>query len=415
MPTEVPAGSNLAVKLFSVALFGEQWRRSTFRRNMTGPAPKQADAERNAKGQTDPGFPFVTITDLSKGPGEEVTMDLFHRIKGKPVMGDRKLAGRLMKLTSSSMSMKINQCRGGVETGGQMSQKRTAHNLRTIAKANLAGWNASLYDQLAQVHVSGARGYQDDEEWVVPLDSDPDTVDILVNPVLPPTRNRRRFAGDATSVSNIDATDVMTLTELDKIRAVIDDMPMPMQSCKLVDGGGTEDPEADEEPMYVLWVTGRVWYQLETQTTGQAWRTFLQNAWNRANNKGWKGHPLFNGQPGMWNGILVKKMRRAIRFPAGSTVVEYDANNAPQNVTVGAVSVDRCILLGAQALGIAFGRHNQSGYHFSWHEETTDHDNIKEISTASMGGMAKIRFTGSDGAPTDFGVMTIDVAAPAIT
>lgn len=415
MPTEVAAGTSLAIKLYSVALFGEQFRRSTFRKNMTGPAPKQSNAERNAKGQTDAGFPFVNITDLSKGPGERVSVDLFHRVKGKPVMGDRKLAGRLMALTSSSMEIKINQCRGGVETGGRMSQKRTTHNLRTLAKANLGGWNASLGDQLAQVHVAGARGYQDDEEWVVPLAADPDFSDIAVNPVLPPTRNRRFFGGDATSVNNIDAGDVMTLGTLDRIRAIIDDMPMPMQSCKLVDTGGTEDPEADEEPLFVLWVTGRVWYQMETANTGQNWRSFLQNAWNRANNKGWKGHPLFNGQPGMWNGILVKKMRRAIRFPAGSTVIEYDGSDVAQNVTVGSVSVDRCFLMGAQALGIAYGAHEQSGYHFSWHEELSDHDNIREISTASMSGMAKIRFTGSDGAPTDFGVMTIDVAAPAVT
>ncbi len=403
MPTVITTGSALAVKLFSVALFNESIRQGTFRKNLTGPAPKMADAGAKAKGQSSPDYPFVTITDLASGPGDRVSVDLFNVIRGKPIMGDKKLAGRLQGLTSSSMEILINQCRGGVEIGGKMSQKRTKHDLRMIAKNNLGGWNARLYDQLAMVHCAGARGTQDDDEWIVPINTDPDFADIMVNAVLAPTVNRRFFANDATSVANLDTADIMTLDDLDRIRMTLGELAFTMQPVRL-----EGDVQADEDPLYVMYVSERVWFNIERSTTGQNWRTFLASAHERS--KGFN-HPLFMGSPGMWAGILIKKMRRAIRFNSGDTVIEYDASNVAQNVTAN-VAVDRCILLGGQALGIAYGASEGSGYHFSWHEELTDHDNIREISTSSMSGMSKIRFTGTDGNPTDFGVATIDVYAP---
>jgi N4-gp56 family major capsid protein len=402
--TQITTTSPLAVKLFSIALFNESLRLGTFRKNLTGPSPKSGAAEMKMKGQSPPEYPFVNITDLSSGAGDRVSVDLFNIIGGKPVMGDRKLAGRMMGLTSSSMEIVINQCRGGVETGGKMSQKRTKHQLQTIARANLAGWNARLYDQLAMVHVSGARGTQNDGEWIVPLTTDADFADICVNPVLAPTRNRRFFAGDATSVTNLDTADILTLDNIDRIRMQLDEMPFTLQPIKL-----EGDVAAEDSPLYCLYVTSKVWFNIERSTTGQNWRTFLAASLQRT--KGFD-NPLFLGDTGMWAGILIKKMRRGIRFTAGDTVVEYDASDVAQNVTA-AVGFDRCFLLGGQALGIAYGASEGSGYHFGWREETTDHGNIKEISSSSMSGMAKIRFTGTDGAPTDHGVATIDCYVPA--
>lgn len=408
MPTAISTTSSLAVKLFSVALFQESLRKSTFRRNLTGSAPKQGAAEMKAKGQSSPDYPFVNITDLASGPGDKVSVDLFNIISGRPTMGDRKIAGRLMGLSANSMDIKINQCRGGVETGGRMSQKRTKHSLRGIAKANLGGWNARLYDQLAMVHVSGARGTQDDLEWIVPLATHSEFAEICVNDVLPPTRNRRFFAGDATSVTDLDTADILTLDDIDRIRMTLGELPFTLQPIKL-----EGDVAAEEDPLYCLYVTEKVWLNIQRSTTGQNWRTFVAAAHERS--AGFK-HPLFLGQTGMWAGILIKKMRRAIRFTAGDTVVEYNSSDVAADVTAN-VGFDRCFLLGAQALGIAYGNSlgggNSDGYHYSWHEELSDHDNITEISSKSMSGMAKIRFTGTDGAPTDHGVATIDCYVPA--
>lgn len=394
-----------ARKLYSVALFAATQRMNSFRKNLIGPAPKQSDAERKLKGQTSPDYPFVQVNDLSKTAGDKVSVDLFNVVRGKPVMGDKKLAGRMMGLTSSSMDIQINQTRGGVDPGGRMTQQRTLNNLRGIAKANLASWNSRLDDQLCLVHAAGARGFQDDADWVVPLESDPDFGEIVVNSIKPPTSNRRLFAGDATSAANIDSADILSLNDIDRIRTTIDELPFPLQPIKL-----KGDPAADEDPLYVLFVSPRVWHQLLIDSTGQNIRDFHANA--HARSQGFK-HPLFMGNVGMWNGILVKKTYRSIRFPTGSNVVEVDAalNETTVQTTV---DVDRSILLGAQALGIVFGRHSKTGYYYNWHEEETDHGNTVEFSTASMAGKAKLRFDDPDGVPTDHGVITIDSHAPGV-
>lgn len=403
--TVVAIGSAMAVKLYSVACFADTVRRPSFRKNMTGPAPKQSDAEKKLKNQTSADYPFVEIRDLSKTAGERVSVDLFNVVSGKPVMGDRKLAGKMMTLSHSSMDIRIDQYRAGIDPGGRMTQQRTLHNLRGIAKSNMSGYANRLEDQLCQVHVYGARGYQNDKEWVVPLESDSDFNTILVNPVLPPTRNRRKFAGAGnTSVDDLDNTDYLTLGDIDRLRVETDEDAFPMQGVRF-----EGDPQADEDPLYVLLVSSRVWHYILTSTSDQNWRTFLANAYQRAT--GWK-HPLFTGETGLWNGILVKKVRRAIRFPNGSNVAEYDGDDVVQQVAT-SVDVDRSVLLGAQALGYAYGGHARSGYYMNWHEESTDHGNTIETSIAVMGGKSKLRFEDPDGAIVDHGVMTIDSYAPA--
>lgn len=402
--TIIATGSALARKLYSVALFSQAIRGPSFRKNMIGPAPKQKAAEAKLKGQTSPDYPFVQVNDLSKTAGEKVSVDLFNIVSGKPVMGDAKLAGKMMGLTSSSMDITINQYRAGVDPGGRMTQQRTVHDLRGIALANLEGYMNRLEDQLCFVHVAGQRGYQNDRDWVVPLESDGDFTSIMVNTVMPPSRNRRFFGGNATTASNIDSADIININDLDRLRANIDDMAFPMQPIRM-----EGDPDSDENPLYVMYVTGRQWYQLQISTATQNWRTFLANA--HARSAGFN-HPLFKGETGMWAGIVVKKMRRAIRFGVGQNVKELDASDVSQNV-VAAVATDRALLMGAQALALVYGRHAKSDYYVSWHEEETDHGNVIEFSAATMGGKSKLRFTDPDGNLTDHGVITVDSYAPA--
>jgi len=180
-------------------------------------APKQSDAERKLKGQTSPDFPIVKVTDLSKSAGDQVSVDLFNIIAGKPVMGDKKLAGKMMSLTFSSMNILINQARGGVDTGGRMAQQRTVHQLRGIAEANLAGWNSRLEDQQSLVHLAGARGADAGSDWVVPLQSDPDFAEVMVNTVQAPTYNRHFYANDATGLADMDTGDVLSLEDIDRL------------------------------------------------------------------------------------------------------------------------------------------------------------------------------------------------------
>lgn len=417
MATQIPIGSALAKKLYSVALFSVVQAEPGFSKLLTGAAPTQGAAEAKMKGQTSPDYPVVRVTDLSKGSGDVVSVDLFNILIGKPVMGDQRVAGKGMSLTNSSLDIRIDQTRGMADGGGRMTQQRTQWGLRSIAQAGLANWGTRLRDQTALVHLAGARGSQTHSDWVVPLASDADFSSIMINTVKAPTKNRQFYANDATLPSDVGSNDALTLQDIDRIMSVIAESNVPLQPIKF-----EGDPYNWNDPTYVLFVTERQWLYLQARTGQTQWRTFLQNAYERRS-AGMK-HPLFYGDVGFWRGALVKPLKRyAIRFNAAD-VVTYDTGGADgltyteSTATVaGGITIDRAILVGAQALGMVYGRHQSSEFFMDWNEELVDHKNAVEISCATMGGAAKIRFrvrNGADGSlvDVDHGVAVIDSYAP---
>lgn len=407
MPTKVAPGSPLAKKIFNAALFTESTRRNSFTNMLTGDVPKSLDTNKaDGSKQTSPGAPIVRVTDLSKAAGEEVDVDLFHQLRQKPVMGDKKLAGKGASLTSSTFSLKIDQGRTMVDSGGKMSQQRTDHDLKNLARQLLGPYYNTLDDQIALIHLAGARGDHNDADWIVPTADDADFDEIMVNPVTPPTFDRHAFGGDATSLSTIDSADKFSLGAVDNMRLMLDEMPFPLQGIKF-----DKDPQAEENPFFVLNVTPRQWFDFWTSTGGADWRALQANVHERA--KGFS-HPVFMGECVMWNNILIRKQKRPIRFNTGSDVaICTNSDNAATSTDTVGVNVERAVLMGAQAMATAFGRAGKKktgGSHFSMHEESTDHDNVKEHSIAWMNGKAKIRFKGTDGRINDHGVMVLDTA-----
>lgn len=425
MQTNIPAGHALAKKVFGAALFARTIQAPMWLTNLTGPAPKQSDAEAKLKGQTTKDMPVVRVTDLSKTAGETISVDAFDAIGGKPLMGDVNAEGKGEKLISSSMDISINLTTKAVDAGGKMSQQRTLHDLRGIAMANLAGYFPRLQNQSALVHLAGARGSMTGKDWVLPLQTDADFSATMVNAVKAPTYNRHYVVDGATLVqggaqlASIDSTDKWTLDHVDQLSLILDDMDFPLQPVKVAD-----DPAANDEPIKgVLFLTPRQWNDIKTSTaSGNNWRTFIQNAWNRKS-YGSK-HPLFSGEAGMWNGVLIRQLSRyTIRFAASENVKivtagnRYTATETDQAVNAGLTagySVERAVLVGAQALASVFGRNQASEYYFSWHERKYNFERALEVAGDCMGGMAKLRFTYDDGngnaEPSDNGVIVIDSA-----
>jgi hypothetical protein len=420
--THIPAGSALARKVFGAALFANTQRQPSLMNNLTGPAPKQASAEAKLKGQTSPDMPLVRVTDLSKTQGDVVSVDLINQTGGKPIMGDRMAEGKGERLDMSTMDIRIDLATKVVDAGGKMTQQRTVHGLRGLAMANLQGWFKRYNDQTTVVHLAGARGSQVGTDWVVPLTSDPDFGEIMINPVKAPTYNRH-YVADGTSLvqggqalGSVDTTDVFKLEHIDALGAILDDLEFKMQPIRL-----PGDQAADDEPTYLMLVTNRQWQSILTNTTGQVWRTFLQNAWNRATSfVGGKKHPLFTGEAGLWHNILVRKVDRAIRFRPGDAV-QYctqtgQATAAESSVTVNSLSagfqVDRALLLGAQALAHVYGRNQGSDTYANWMERRYNFERNLEVAGEVMCGKAKLRFSVpnelGDKIPTDHGVMVLD-------
>lgn len=409
MATSIPIGSALARKVYSVGLFTRVQHSPGFMNLLSGEMPKEGSFAAKVKGQTSPDYPIVKAGDLAKGAGDAVSIDLFNILQGKPVMGDKRIAGKMMQLTSSSMDVRIDQVRGGADSGGRMTQKRTVHNLRNISMAGLQAWMQRFEDQGAIVHLAGARGTQITSDWVVPLQSDADFAEIMVNPVKAPTKNRYFAANDATGADDIGTNDALTLQDVDRIVAQLRESPVIMQPVKI-----KGDDRAWNDPLWVMFVTERQWLYLQSRTSQTTWRTAVQNAFERKS--GGVKHPLFDAyETIMWSGVLIKRMNRyAIRFGAGDSVIKdtggADGLTYTESAVTAAVPVDRALIVGAQALAKAYGK-SASEYFYDWSEEEVDHKNSIETVAAAMGGSAKIRFK-IDGADTDFGVAVVDSYAP---
>jgi N4-gp56 family major capsid protein len=428
--TTVPTGSAMARKVYGAALFAKVVSAPSIIKGLTGPAPKQSDAEAKLKGQTVPDMPIVRVTDLSKSAGETVNVDCYDTISGKPIMGDRNAEGQGEALSSSSQDIKIDNTTKVVDAGGKMAQQRTVNQLRGIAMAQLLGYFPRLHSQQALVHLAGARGTQTGKDWVVPLDTDPDFSEIMVNSITAPTYNRHlvingnSFTNGGLQLGSIATTDLWTLGHVDELATILSDHNMGLQPVKIAD-----DPAADDEPIKgLLYLTERQWAQIKAAATaanGVSFATATQNAWARKS-YGSK-HPLFSGECIMWAGILMRKQPKfSIRFAPGTTGVKYVpvanrylAAQTTADVTIPALSgtygVDRALLLGAQALAYVFGRNQGSDTGFNWMENLYNFERNMEVAGESMGGMAKLRFTFDDGAgnkePTDNGVFVIDSAA----
>ena len=409
MSTTIPVGSALARKVYSVGLFAKVQTAPGFMNLMAGPMPKEGDFAAKAKGQTSPDYPIVKTGDLAKGAGDTVSVDLFNLLQGKPVMGDKRIAGKMMQLTSSSMDVSINQVRGGADSGAKMTQKRTVHNLRNVAMSGLQGWMQRYEDQACLVQLAGARGAQQTSDWVVPLQADPDFAETMVNSVRAPTLNRYFAANDATDVGDMGTNDALTLQDVDRIVSTLRESPVSLQSIKI-----EQDERAWNDPLWAMFVTERQWLYMQSRTSQTQWRQAMQNAYERKS-AGVK-HPLFDAyETIMWNGVLIKRMNRyAIRFNAGDQVVKdtggANGKTYTESVIAAAVPTDRAIIVGAQALAKAYGK-SKSDYFYDWSEEEVDHGNAVEIVASLMSGCSKIRFN-VDGADTDFGVAVVDSYAP---
>lgn len=406
----IPFGSPLAAKVYGVAVFSAVQSMPGFMNLLSDGAPNLANAVKKLKGQTSAGYPIVKVMDLKQSAGDRVSADLFNIPTGKPVMGDQKLTGKGMSMTASSMDIVINRSRGMADTGGKMAEKRTRHNLRQVIKGGLEGWANRLEDQRCLVALAGARGSQSTYDWVVPVQSDSDFSSIMVNPVQAPTFNRRFFAmytgtgiTPPSTIASLTNNGFLTLSEIDAIGSLLKESNVPLQPVIYKD-----DQYGWNTPFWVMFVTERQWNILKT-IAGSRWQSALQNAVKRFDGQ---KHPLFMGESIMWNGILVKPMGRyAIRFNAGDSVQENSSTNVESAATA-AVSTDRAIILGAQALIKAYGSEQTSEFSYSWNEELTDHKSVVEVSLSMMDGVAKTRFT-VNGTVTDHGVAVVDSFAPA--
>lgn len=367
--TIVGVGDAKAIKRFSAFLAVDSSRKSYWNRKFMGTGESA---------QT----PLQTLPHLERDAGDQISYDLVMQLKMKPVQGDAVLRGKEEDLKFYTDALYIDQLRGGVNTGGKMSRKRTLHDMRMIARERQSDWWARLFDETLFMYLSGARGVNAD------FIEGTDFTGYAGNSFVAPDTQHLLYGGDATSKATVDSADKLSLTTIDKA----------LSRAETMGGGISGIPELqpcmiDGEPHYVLVMHPWQEYDLRTNTGTGQWLDIQKAA---AGAEG-KANPIFKGGLGMYNNVVLHKHKGVIRFE------DYGASSPAT------VKAARALFLGRQAGVIAFGSPG-TGLRFDWHEELEDRANQVVITTSSIFGVKKTAFT-IDGTSRDFGVIAIDTAA----
>ena len=429
--TIIPFGSIPSMLRQSVGLFTLVTQRKTILNRLYGPMPQQKDAEDKLRINTSTDYPLMRNMDLTKFAGDRITFDYVNPSYGKPIMGDAYAQGLGDVITFAQDGLRIDVSRLPMSAGSMMSQQRTIHQLKSLAVASAYGKLNRLEDQRTNVHLAGARGFHNNGEWIVPIASDPSFASIMVNPVKAPSKNRHFMVngGNITPIAasanaiTIQTTDQMSMDVLDSIRTWIDGVPFAPGQVKF-----NGDELAEDSPLRVLLVSSE---QYTAFLKSGIFRTLQAQSTARA--AAAKQNPIMLGDAGLWNGILIVKMPKPIRFYAGNPInhcastssqTETTTDLVPANFGTG-FAVDRALLLGSQALGQALGQaklidtrtgeESIDGQSVFYSEVVTDFGARPEIVVGIVNGMSKIQFlmdfgTGGGQQFTDMGVVAIDTA-----
>lgn len=421
--TQMQYGDPKAMLQQAIGVFALSNGRNTQMNHLTGKFPKEEAAAATIKGrQTSNHYPIVKAENLGKGKGDEVTFHLVNPSGGKPIMGSEHAEGKGVGAKLSEDRLRVNQARFPIDMGDVMSQIRSPVDMRKLGRPMAQSKMDRYIDQSLLAQMAGARGFHNNFEWIVPPEQDPDFKKIMVNPVKAPTKNRhfiadgagiRPFTQSAGEVS-ITSADLLKMDVVDAVRTYVEQIPAPPPPV-IFDG----DEAATDSPIRVMLVSPAQYSSFATDPT---FRQFQAAAYARANQA--KRHPLFLGDVGLWNGILIVKSPKPIRFYAGDTIrycAAYDSETE-STATVPAsfadkFAVDRAILLGGQAVAQAFAASEHSGMPFFWSEVKGDHGDKMEILIGAILGCSKIRFAVDHGDTTQFtdhGVAVLDTAVPII-
>lgn len=312
--------------------------------------------------------------DLENDAGDTISFDLNAQLRGTPTYGDNKLQGKAEALRFYTDTVKIDQARKSVDSGGRMTKKRTLHNLRQLSKDRLSDYWSKFMDEIFFMYLSGARGINEDFFETTAF------VGHAGNAFAAPDSAHILYGGSATSKATVAATDKMDRTLIERAIAKTDMMraqdPTTANMLPVQLEGGDH---------YVCLMSSWQAYDLRNADTN-GW-VDIQKAATQAEGR---KNPIFRGGLGMINDVILHKHSSVIRFD------DYGAGNN--------VAAARALFMGRQAGVVAYGQ--SGGMRFTWSEEKTDHGNNIEVAAGLIFGAKKTRFNNKD-----FGLLSLDTAA----
>jgi N4-gp56 family major capsid protein len=322
------------------------------------------------------------IYDLEgdKEAGDKITIGLLMELTGAGVVNDGKIEGNEEALVYHDYKTQIF-CRGnGVVSGGKMSRKRTAYDIRKDARSVLAGWIKNVIDNDTVLSLSG-----------------------LANPVLvnddgavlaavAPSTNRKFYGGQTTAG---------VLTEVANDAAITNASSAHLFGTKVIELLKRKAKMASPIIRPVV-VEGKEYYvifihpwQVKALRADADWK----DAQKSANVRGDK-NPIFSGALGVWDGVVVHEYERILYRTGAATQSLPSEYFEATDICTSGVTVCRALFCGAQAGVHAWGQKPK------WMEDNFDYGRRPGVATDFIYRADKTRFNSED-----FGVITCDTAA----
>src|SRR6478736_4284507 len=333
----------LAVKLWSRRLFREALKATYFSKFM---------------GEEDTNVLQVK-TEMSKGPGDRVTIGLRMQLSAPGVLGDGTLEGNEEALVTYSDNIIIDQLRNAVRSQGQMSDQRIPFSVRDESYSGLRDWFAGRLDQAWFNQLCGNTAQTDVRYTGNQAATAPSSGHILIQ--------------GQTTENALTSADTFVLGLIDKAVALAT-TATPMIRPLLVNG----------QPMYVAFLHPYQVYSLRTNTASGQWLDIQKAAMTGGDVE---DNPIFTGALGVYNNVILHS--------------DYRIPNALVTAGTPKANTARAVFAGAQASIMAFGQKN-SDQEMSWVEELFDYGNQLGVSAGMIYGMKKAVFNS-----TDFGTIVM--------
>lgn len=321
--------------------------------------------------------------DGEKAKGDKITIGLLLELTSAGVVNDQKIEGNEEALIYRDFTTTIFGRGHGVVSGGPMSRKRTAFDIRRDARSVLAGWIKNQIDNDTVLALSGLAN---------PVLVDDDSTPLAA---VSPSTNRKFYGGQTTAGVVTEVADDGEITnasgahlfgtkviELLKRRAK---MANPIIRPVTVEG----------KEYYVCFIHP---WQVKALRADTDWKAAQKDA----NVRGEK-NPIFSGALGVWDGVVIHEYER-ILYRTGAVTQslpsEYFEAGDPCYFNTTGVTVCRALFCGAQAGVHAWGQKPR------WLEDDFDYGRRPGVATDFIYRADKCRFNGED-----FGVITCDTAA----
>ena len=294
--------------------------------------------------------------ETQKSAGDKITYGLRMQLPGAGVQGDGTLEGNEEALTTYSDAILINQLRHAVRSAGRITQQRVPFVIRDEALSGLRDWWADRLDFSFFNQICGNTAQTD-------------TRFTGNNATIAPDANHYSSVNGSTSDDLLTATNLMTLTVMDKAVERAKTLTPAIRPIKVK---GREYYVAFLHPYQVT--------DLRTNTSTGQWLDIQKAAMTGGEVD---DNPIFDGSLGVYNGVIIHADYRVTQGVSGPTA------------TLAVTNVRRAVFGGAQACMLGFGRED-GPERFTWVEELFDYQNELGVSAGLIFGVKKAVFNSSD-------------------